>query len=132
MTTHRTNADTLTMEHRPPGRSGRRTLRNQLAEAFICGINVGASTPDIAGDGDDMYTAFRQWAGARCDHSNQCVARIHEHLCMAATRAASKPSANTGRPVEHQHANTAVPHNSGDDAEFVSDQPTQQHTAAAS
>lgn len=40
-----------------------RTERNRLAEAFIRGIEIGAEFPSLAGDGDAMYEAFRQWKG---------------------------------------------------------------------
>lgn len=39
-----------------------RTERNRIAEAFIRGIQIGADDPELAGDGDAMYAAFRQWA----------------------------------------------------------------------
>lgn len=43
-------------------REGRkRSLRNLLAEAFIRGLEVGADDPELAGDGDAMYQAFRDW-----------------------------------------------------------------------
>jgi hypothetical protein len=38
-----------------------RSLRNQLAEAFIRGVEAGAERPELAGDGDAMYAAFRGW-----------------------------------------------------------------------
>lgn len=38
-----------------------REHRNQLAEAFIRGLEVGANEPDLAGEGDAMYAAFRRW-----------------------------------------------------------------------
>lgn len=44
-----------------------RTLRNQLAEAFICGMQVGAEQPDLTGDGDEMYQAFRDWIDRRTE-----------------------------------------------------------------
>lgn len=39
----------------------RRTERNRLAEAFIAGLQRGADQPDVTGDGDAMYQAFRDW-----------------------------------------------------------------------
>jgi hypothetical protein len=38
-----------------------RPERNVLAEAFIRGLERGANEPDIAGDGEAMYQAFRDW-----------------------------------------------------------------------
>lgn len=35
--------------------------RNHLAEAFIRGLQRGADEPELAGDGDAMYQAFRDW-----------------------------------------------------------------------
>lgn len=38
-----------------------RIERNCLAEAFIRGIELGAEYPYLAGDGDAMYSEFRDW-----------------------------------------------------------------------
>lgn len=38
-----------------------KSQRDRLAEAFIRGLEVGAETPSLAGDGDEMYQAFRDW-----------------------------------------------------------------------
>lgn len=37
--------------------------RNQLAEAFLRGIEAGAESPELSGDGDAMYQAFKDWLG---------------------------------------------------------------------
>lgn len=39
----------------------RRSEKNRMAEAFIRGIQAGADEPELAGDGDAMYQAFRSW-----------------------------------------------------------------------
>lgn len=52
-----------------------RTERNRLAEAFIRGVEAGAERPDLAGDGDAMYEAFRQWIG---DPPKESSLTMHE------------------------------------------------------
>ncbi len=55
-----------------------RTERNKLAEAFIRGIQVGANEPDIAGDGDKMYQAFRNWIDERWSPPSPLEGRLEE------------------------------------------------------
>ena len=61
--------------------AGPRSIRNQLAEAFIRGVEAGSESPEIAGDGDAMYEEFRRWILAHCDGSWSCASRVHEFGC---------------------------------------------------
>lgn len=40
-------------------------MRDIACEAFIRGIEEGAEDPQLAGDGRDMYEAFKEWWKAR-------------------------------------------------------------------
>jgi hypothetical protein len=42
-----------------------RPVTDILAEYFIRGIQAGADNPELAGDGRDMYEAFKEYHDAR-------------------------------------------------------------------